>query len=91
MRAGDGMKIVVYRKATPSSIYLHYASHHPDCIKKGVIKCLTKQAEVACSEEEEATTEERAILKKYSGHRLPKRLYKTGAEVILDRLLCGYY
>ena len=60
VRAGDGLKTEVYRKVTSSNIYLHYASHHADCIKTGV-KCLTKRTKVVCSQEE-ATMEERAYL-----------------------------
>ena len=71
---------MVYRKATSSNIYLHYTSHHADCIKMGVIKCLTKRAEVVCSEEE-TTTKETAYLKEvFRGNGYPTGYIKRAMK-----------
>ena len=48
---GNALKTTVYRKPTATNEYPHFSSHHADFTKTGVIKCLAKRAEAACSEE----------------------------------------
>ena len=61
VKDGEKLKTKVYRKPTSSNVYLHYASHHADSIKTGVIKCLSKRAGAVCSDED-AKMEETAYL-----------------------------
>ena len=40
-RKEDGfLETLVYRKSTHTNRYLQYNSHHPTCVKKGLVKCL---------------------------------------------------
>jgi hypothetical protein len=58
----------VYRKATDSGRYLHYASNHPRSVKMGVAACLLKRAETHCENKKEKKIEKQLVvttLKKY--------------------------
>ena len=45
-RKEDGsLDITVYRKPTHTDRYLHYSSHHPQHVKRGLVKCLFNRAE----------------------------------------------
>jgi len=48
-RKEDGhLETLVYRKSTHTNRYLQYNSHHPTCVKKGLVKCLfNRSREVA--------------------------------------------
>ena len=49
-RKGDGgLDISVYRKPTHTDHYLHFQSHHPGHVKRGLIKCLCYNAEKVTS------------------------------------------
>ena len=53
-----GLSISVYRKSTHTDRYLHFDSHHPVHVKRGVVKCLFNRAE-------KVTTEVENISKRY--------------------------
>ena len=40
-----GLDITVYRKPTHTDRYLHFSSHHPRHVKRGLVKCLYDRAE----------------------------------------------
>ena len=60
-RGEDGrLDITVYRKPTHTDRYLHFQSHHPTHIKRGLLRCPYDQARCIVErgqslEEEEAT------------------------------------
>ena len=43
MENGD-LSVSVYRKSTHTNRYLHYTSHHPLHVRRGVVKCLLDRA-----------------------------------------------
>lgn len=43
-REGSGLDITVYRKPTHTDHYLHFSSHHPRHMKRGLVRCLYNRA-----------------------------------------------
>ena len=43
MENGD-LSVSVYRKSTHTDRYLHYTSHHPLHVRRGVVRCLLDRA-----------------------------------------------
>jgi hypothetical protein len=52
-KEGNKLTTTVYRKATDSGYYLHYASNHTRSLKVGVAACLLKRAETHCENKKE--------------------------------------
>ncbi|KFD52590.1 hypothetical protein M513_06437 [Trichuris suis] len=44
IREGDRLKTTVYRKPTHSDRYLHFSSHHPRSVMRGVISGMVERA-----------------------------------------------
>ena len=40
----DRLNISIYRKSTHTDRYLHFKSHHPIHVKRGVVRCLHERA-----------------------------------------------
>ncbi|KFD67390.1 hypothetical protein M514_20426 [Trichuris suis] len=51
IKEGDRLKTTVYRKPTHSDRYLHFSSHHPRSVMRGVISGMVERARAICDEE----------------------------------------
>ncbi|KFD46363.1 hypothetical protein M513_12779 [Trichuris suis] len=51
IKEGDRLKTTVYRKPTLSDRYLHFSSHHPRSVMRGVISGMVERARAICDEE----------------------------------------
>ncbi|KFD63888.1 hypothetical protein M514_23879, partial [Trichuris suis] len=51
IREGDRLKTTVYRKPTHSDRYVHFSSHHPRWVMRGVISGMVERARAICDEE----------------------------------------
>ncbi len=63
-RESDGMLTsTVYRKPTHTDRYLHFKSHHPNHVKKGVVRCLYQRARRVTNMSENLKGEEKHLHK----------------------------
>ena len=46
-----GFRTSVYRKPTATGRYLNFQSHHPDTVKKGIVRCLQDRAATISTDE----------------------------------------
>ena len=56
-REGGGLDIAVYRKHTHTDRYLHFQSHHPAHVKRGLVKCLHDRAKGIMSSQDKLQKE----------------------------------
>ncbi len=60
----DGMLTsTVYRKPTHTDRYLHFRSHHPNHVKRGVVRCLYQRARRITNTSENLKEEEKHLHK----------------------------
>ncbi|KFD47209.1 hypothetical protein M513_11916 [Trichuris suis] len=48
IKQGNNLKTTVYRKPTHSDRYLHFTSHHPMAVKRGIVKGMVDRAHAIC-------------------------------------------
>ncbi|KFD54650.1 hypothetical protein M513_04350 [Trichuris suis] len=48
IKQGNNFKTTVYRKPTHSDRYLHFTSHHPMAVKRGIVKGMVDRAHAIC-------------------------------------------
>ncbi len=63
-RESDGMLTsTVYRKPTHTDRYLHFRSHHPNHVKRGIVRCLYQRARRVTNMSENLKEEEKHLHK----------------------------
>ena len=67
-----GLSISVYRKSTHTDRYLHFDSHHPVHVKRGVVKCLFNRAEKVTTEVEDLEGEREHLKEVFGWNGYPK-------------------
>ena len=73
MRNTDGsLMISIHRKSTHTDKYLHYNSHHPLHVRRGVVQCLFNRAEELVTTEEDLKKEKRHLYTVFSSNGYPK-------------------
>ncbi|XP_043236059.1 uncharacterized protein LOC122388745 [Amphibalanus amphitrite] len=50
-KSEEAFRTSVYRKPTATDRYLNFKSHHPDTVKKGIVRCLQTRATNICGDE----------------------------------------
>ena len=92
LREPDGrLTTSVYRKPTHTDQYLAYDSHHPQSVKRGIVKCLYERAKLlvtkssVISEEKRPETEEqcrtRQRVQSYCGFTLCQRSVRRASPL----------
>ncbi len=63
-RESDGvLTSTVYRKPTHTDRYLHFMSHHPNHVKRGIVRCLYQRARRVTNMSENLKKEEKHLHK----------------------------
>ena len=80
-RGEDGMLTsTVYRKPTHTDRYLHYTSHHPVHVKRGVVRSLYDRARRVTNMESDLGREEDHLHRVFSNNGYPEAIIRAGSE-----------
>ena len=72
-RKSDGsLDITVYRKTTHTDRYLHFNSHHPPHVKRGLVNCLFNRASSILKDSTQLTKEHTHLSKVLRSNGYPK-------------------
>ena len=73
----DGGTLSVYRKPTHTDRYLHFSSHHPTHVKRGLIKCLFNRARKVTSGPTDLNSEHTHITNALVNNRYPRNFVRS--------------
>ena len=77
-RKEDGsLDITVYRKPTHMDRYLHFNSHHPQHVKRGLVKCLFNRAEEINQNQDNLRRERRHLTRVLKTNGYPGRFINS--------------
>ena len=77
-RNHDGsLAITVYRKPTHTDRYLHFNSHHPTHVKRGLVKCLFDRANEVTTDQTNVSTEHKHITNALVKNCYPKSFVRS--------------
>ncbi|XP_041467403.1 uncharacterized protein LOC121417737 [Lytechinus variegatus] len=80
-RQADGtLKTTVYRKPTHTDQYLRYDTHHPQAVKRGLIKCLYDRANRIVSKQSDLSPEQRHLQSALALNGYPKAFIKKSRK-----------
>ena len=73
-----GFRTSVYRKPTDTGRYLNFESHHPENVKRGIVKCLQHRAKAISTDGNAKSEEIRRLKETFQRNGYPKKfLEKT--------------
>ena len=85
-RGCDGMLTsTVYRKPTHTDRYLHFKSHHPSHVKRGIVRCLYQRARRVTNMSENLKKEEKHLYKVLQSNGHDNAIIRAGSKELPSR------